>query len=63
MKRTLTGSDGKAIIIPEGWRGLQGSNGRMVSIPPNGLGLQGSDGRMVAIRARRADEHSVICRM
>ena len=51
MPRKLSGSDGRAITIPDGWRGLQGSDGRMVPIPPDGRGLQGSDGRMVAIPA------------
>ncbi len=32
MKRKLTGSDGMAIVIPDGYRGLQGSDGRMVPI-------------------------------
>lgn len=50
MKRTLPGSDGKAIVILDGWRMLQGSDGRMVDIPEGARALQGSDGRMVAIR-------------
>ncbi|MDQ7310545.1 hypothetical protein [Stenotrophomonas sp. Sm10] len=41
MKRTLTGSDGKAIAILDGWRVLQGSDGRMVPIPLVVVGCKG----------------------
>lgn len=41
MKRTLTGSDGKAIAILDDWRVLQGSDGRMVPIPLVVVGCKG----------------------
>lgn len=40
MKRTLTGSDGKAIVILDGWRVLQGSDGRMAAIGSGARGFQ-----------------------
>jgi ribonuclease T2 len=47
--RLMKGRDGKAVKIPEGYRGKQGNNGHMVAIPPGGEGREGKNGQMVAI--------------
>ena len=60
MLRKVTGSDGKTITIPNGYRAVQGSDGHMVKVPPGARAVQGSDGRMAAIPAEHRALHCLL---